>query len=75
MREQVGWRRLGLDEEEWRECQLAAMEMSIATPGAITPHQVAVEFALARAFDGDAVLPANTHARPRAARPHTRAQR
>lgn len=50
------WERLGLTADEWRDCQLAAAEMSIAAGARVPPEEVALEFALARAFD-DAMLP------------------
>lgn len=45
------WVRLGLDKDEWRECRTAAREMSLASGTRVSPHVVAVEFALARDFD------------------------
>lgn len=52
------WERLGLDEDEWRECQLAAVEMSVASGASVLPQEVALEFALARAFDETSVAQA-----------------
>ena len=45
------WKRLGLDVDEWRECRLAAIEMTAASGAHISPTSVAVEYALARDFD------------------------
>lgn len=45
------WERLGLTQDEWRECQLAAVEMSVASGASVFPQEVALEFALARSFD------------------------
>lgn len=49
------WERLGLTPDEWRDCQLAALEMSVAAGVRVLPQEVALEFALARSFD-DAML-------------------
>lgn len=49
------WKRLDLTEEEWLECQRSAAEMSIASGTRVSPRQVAVEFALARAFEDPTV--------------------
>lgn len=57
------WRRLGLSEDEWIDCQRAALEMSLAEGARVPARQVAVEFALARAFD------ASAHAAPPVAPP------
>ena len=45
------WERLGLTPDEWRDCQLAAMEMSVAAGARVLPQEVALEFALARAYE------------------------
>lgn len=45
------WERLGLTPDEWRDCQLAAVEMSVAAGARIPIEEVALEFVLARTFD------------------------
>lgn len=50
------WRGLGLTEDEWRECEVAAREMSLATGARVRPAQVAAEFAMARAMDAERAL-------------------
>jgi len=55
----VLWTRLGLSEDEWHECRLAALEMTVSSGARVSPRQVAVEYALARAFEEPA--PARLH--------------
>lgn len=43
------WQRLGLTQEEWSDCCVAALEMSAVTGASVPPHEVAREFARARA--------------------------
>lgn len=52
------WERLGLTPDEWRDCQLAATEMSVAAGARVLPQEVALEFALARASDEAALAQA-----------------
>lgn len=63
------WKRLGLDEDDWRECRASAFEMSLASGTRVSPAAVAVEFAMARSFDETLVPQELPHERaPRPAR-------
>lgn len=49
------WERLGLTPEEWRDCQLAAVEMSIAAGAQVQPQDIALEYVRARVHEAIAL--------------------